>query len=71
MMTDKRVKTREAKIRDDLSLDYTQGFAQGMSMAHGLIEGAQMLDMNALAGTVGFLAPINGSVHVKGLVGLS
>jgi len=62
---------REKRIRESLLLEPAQGLAQGVSVTHGLVHGADMLDTNSTVGKVGFVASISGSPHVKALVGIS
>jgi len=70
-MTRKNQLKREKRIREALSFEPVQGFVQGVSVTHGLLHGADMLDTNSTLGKVGFAAPISGSPHVKALVGIS
>ena len=70
MISARKQKVRERKIREVLSLTPAQGFCQGASITHGLVEGAESYDMNAHLGRVGYLAPVEGSSHIKALVGM-
>lgn len=69
-MISRRQKAREKRIRESLSLEICQGFCQGASVTHGLVHGADEFDMNAQLGKIGFAAPILGSRHIRGLVGV-